>query len=302
MNVLCGTNELFRKGKLLREHGFSGLLKGKLKPEELVLIYKSYDVVGDISIIRVPEKLKRQSPVIAEAIIQFHKNVKAVWRQVGAVGGEFRLRKLEYVAGEKRTVTIYKEYGCVFRVDLEKCYFSPRLSFERMRIAQLVKPHEIVVNMFAGVGSFSITIAKHSKAAEIYSIDVNQTAFQYMWENVLLNKVLNQVIPLKGDAKTIITEKLRKTADRVLMPLPEKAYEYLDAAVAALKPKGGWVHYYDFEHARKDEDPVEKMKAKVSEKLSMMDVNFTIPSSRLVRDTGPRWHQVVLDIKIKGNH
>jgi len=275
------------------------LLEGKFKPEELELIYKSYDIIGDIAIIRVPKKLEHQSRIIAEAIMQFHKNVKAVWHQVGAVGGEFRLRKLVHVAGEKRTTTAYREYGCIFKVDLEKCYFSPRLSFERMRIAQLVRPNEIAVNMFAGVGSFSIAIAEHSQAEKIYSIDVNPAAFQYMWENVLLNKVLNQVIPLEGDAKTIITEKLRGTADRVLMPLPEKAYEYLDIAVAALKPKGGWVHYYDFEHARKDEDPIEKMKAKVSKKLSLMNATFAIPFSRLVRATGPRWYQVVLDIEIK---
>jgi tRNA (guanine37-N1)-methyltransferase len=276
------------------------LLKAKLTSEEQSLVYKSYDIVGDIAIIRVPEKLEHQSIIIAEAIMQLHKNVKAVWRQSSAVGGEFRLRKLEHVAGEERTVTTYVEHGCVFKVDLEKCYFSPRLSFERMRIAQMVKPHEVVVNMFAGVGSFSIIIAKHSSAERIYSVDVNPTAFQLMRENALLNRVLNHVIPLFGDAKTIIAERLQKTADRVLMPLPEKAYEYLDFAVMALKPKGGWVHYYDFEHARKDEDPVEKVKAKVSRKLSQMNVNFAIPFGRVVRDTGPRWQQVALDIQIRG--
>lgn len=81
------------------------LLEGKMSPAELEHVYKSYDVVGDIAIIRVPEKLERHSIAIAEAVMQLHKNVKAVWRQSSAVGGEFRLRKLVYVAGEKRTVT-----------------------------------------------------------------------------------------------------------------------------------------------------------------------------------------------------
>jgi len=274
------------------------LLEDKLKPEELRFVFKSYDIVGDIAVIRVPGKLEHKSILIAEAIMQHHSNVRSVWRQTSAVSGEYRLRKLEHVAGERRATTTYREYDCVFRVDLEKCYFSPRLSFERMRVARLVKPREVVVNMFAGVGSFSIIIAKHSEADKIYSIDVNPAAFQYMRENVLLNKVLNRVVPLKGDARATITEKLANTADRVLMPLPEKAYEYLDVAVEALKPEGGWVHYYDFVQARKNEDPVDKVKLKVSEKLSRMDVNFTIPSSRLVRDTGPWWQQIVLDIQI----
>lgn len=275
------------------------LLKDKLESREIEQIYKSYDIIGDIAIIRIPDKLKHQNITIAEAIMQLHKHVKSVWRQSSAVRGEFRLRKLEHVCGEKRTLTTHKEYGCVFKVDLAKCYFSPRLSYERMRIARSVKPREIVVNMFAGVGCYSIIIAKYSKVEKIYSIDVNPVAFQFMWENVLLNKVLEQVIPLKGDAKTIIAESLRKIADRVLMPLPEKAFEYIDFAVAALKPKSGWVHYYDFEHAKKGERPIEKVKEKVAEKLSEIGLDFAIPFSRVVRDTGPRWYQVVLDIQIK---
>lgn len=284
----------------MRKNSLSNQLKDKLSPEELRLVYKSYDIIGDIAIIRVSEKLKSESTVIAEALMGLHKRVKAVWLQSGAVSGTFRLRDLEHMAGEKRTVTTCNEHGCVFRVDLLNCYFSPRLAYERMRIAQLVKPSEVVVNMFAGVGSFSIIIARYSQVEKVYSIDVNPMAFDYMRENVLLNHVLNRVIPLKGDAKTVITERLRNMADRVLMPLPEKAYEYLDYAVTTLKPTGGWIHYYDFEYARKDEDPIKKVKAKISRKLSQLSIDFALPFGRIVRDTGPRWQQVVVDIEIRG--
>ena len=283
----------------MRKHGLLNLLKDKLSPEELRLVCQSYDIISDIAIIRVPEKLKGESAIIAEALMGLHKHVRAVWRQSGAVGGEFRLRGLDHVAGEKRTVTTYKEHGCVFRVDLLNCYFSPRLAYERMRIAQLIEPDEVIVNMFAGVGSFSIIIAKHSQSERVYSIDVNPMAFAYMQENVLFNHAVNRVIPLKSDAKTVIMERLQNTADRVLMPLPEKAYEYLDYAVAALKPNGGWIHYYAFEHIRKDENPIEKVKTKVSRKLSRLGIDFALPFGRVVRDTGPRWQQVVVDIQIR---
>lgn len=288
------------EGSLLRKSSLSALLGGKLQPEELELAYESYDIVGDVAVIRVPEKLIHQSITIAEAVLQLHKNVRAVWRQSSAVSGEFRLRKLEYVAGERRALTTHKEHGCVFSVDLENCFFSPRLSYERMRIAKLVQPGEAVVNMFAGVGSFSIIIARHSQAERVYSVDINPIAVGLMQKNVLLNRVLNRVVPLEGDAKNIIEERLPRTADRVLMPLPEKAYEYLGYCVEALKPKGGWVHYYDFEHARKGESSIGKVKAKVYEKLSLMGISFTISSGRIVRDIGPRWQQVVLDIQILG--
>jgi tRNA (guanine37-N1)-methyltransferase len=286
----------------LTKSDLSALLDAKLRPEELKLVYKSYDIIGDIAVIRVPEKLVHQSTIIAEAILQLHNNVKAVWRQSSAVYGRFRLRKLDHVAGEMRTLTTYKEHGYTFSVDLKNCFFSPRLSHERMRIARLVHEDEVVINMFAGVGSFSIIIAKHSQAKRVYSIDVNPAAVGFMRENILLNRVLNRVVPVEGDSKTIVKERLRKTADRILMPLPEKAFEYLDYGIEALKPEGGWVHYYDFEHARKGESAVGKVEAKVSQKLLLMGVSFSIPFSRIVRDTGPRWQQVVLDVQIFGKY
>ena len=275
------------------------LLAGKLEPWELNLLYKSYDIIGDVVVVRIPEYIKHRREIIAEAIMQGHKHVKTVQCQVSPVSGYLRLRELEWVAGEKRTETIHRESGCVFKVDLEKCYFSPRLSYERMRIARLVQPGEVIVNMFAGVGCCSIIIAKHSKAEKIYSIDINPAAIQYMRENIKLNKIEERVVSIQGDAKRVIEEELRNLADRVLMPLPERAYEYLDCAVLALKPKGGWIHYYNFEHAKKGENPVEKIELKVSKKLQMLGANFEVTLGRVVRGVGPNWFQIVLDIVVK---
>jgi tRNA (guanine37-N1)-methyltransferase len=270
-----------------------------LPPEDLAYVYNSYDIVGDIAVIRLTEKSRKYSEIIGEAILNVHKNVKTVLAQTSPIHGDFRLRKLEHVAGENRTITVHKESGCLFTVDVEKCYFSPRLFYERMRIAKQVDSGEVVVNMFAGVGCFSVIIAKHSDARKVYSIDVNTVAIQYMQENIMLNRVYGKVVSLEGDAKEIIKDRLCHVANRVLMPLPEKAFEYLPYALLALKKTGGWIHYYDFEHAKKNESPVEKVKLKVAEKLKSLNVDFEFPFSRVVRTTGPNWYQTVLDIRVK---
>ena len=275
------------------------LLSAVLPSEELSQVYNSYDIIGDIAIIRLTENSRKYSSIIAEAIMRIHRNVRTVLAQTSPVQGDFRLRKLEYVAGEKKTTTIHRESGCLFTVDLGKCYFSPRLFYERMRIAKLVKDGETILNMFAGVGCFSIVIAKHSNAEKIYSIDINPAAIQFMKENVRLNRVYGRVIPIEGDAKEVIRERLKNRANRVLMPLPEKAFEYLPYAVLALKNGEGWIHYYDFEHAGRNESAVEKVKAKVAGKLEKLGVNFGIPFSRVVRTTGPNWYQIVLDISVR---
>ena len=261
-------------------------------------VYNSYDIVGDIAIIRLSEKSFQFKEKIAETIMKIHKNVKTVLAQTSPVHGDFRTRKLEYVAGENKTVTVHKEYGCLFSVDVKKCYFSPRLHYERMRIARYVGDGEVIVNMFAGVGCFSIVIAKNSNAEKIYSIDINPIAIEFMKENVRLNKVYGRVIPMLGDAKEIILQKLLRKAERVLMPLPEKLYKYLPYALSALRSKKGWIHCYDFEHTRKYEDPVEKVKRKVIKKLESLHVDYDVSFGRVVRTTGPNWYQVVLDIRI----
>jgi len=234
----------------------------------------------------------------AKAIMSVHRNVKTVLLQASPVAGNLRLRRLTHVAGENKTSTVHKEYGCLFSVDVEKCYFSPRLSHERMRIAGIVKPNETVVNMFAGVGCFSIIIAKHANAAKVFSIDANPAAIQFMQENIRLNRVYNKVIPLLGDSKAIINNRLQRVADRVLMPLPEKALGYLPCALSALKASGGWIHYYGFEHAAKTESPAEKVKLKVAETLEPLGIDFEFSFVRVVRSTGPNWFQLAADIHV----
>lgn len=279
--------------------GIKALLADRLKPDELKLLYKSYDIVGEIAIIRFPKVLQKRRQIIAEAIMQIQKHIKTVLCQAGPVSRDLRLRKLKWIAGERKTETTYREHGCVFKVDLERCYFSPRLSYERMRISEHVQPNEVIVNMFSGVGCYSILMAKHSEAKKIYSIDINSVAIEYMRENIRLNKVEGRVVPILGDAKIVIEKKLRNASNRVLMPLPEKAYEYLDCAVSTLKPVDGWIHYYAFEHAKKHENPIEKVKAKVFGKLQKLSVGFEVPFGRVVRTTGPNWYQVVVDILVK---
>ena len=153
--------------------------------------------------------------------------------------------------------------------------------------------------MFAGVGCFSIIIAKKVNTARVFSIDINPIAVQYMEENIRINRVYGKVLPLEGDSKAIIQNNLQGVADRVIMPLPEKALEYLPSAISALKPMGGWIHYHCFEHAAKNEDPIKNAKLKLIPQLSRLNVDFEINLLRIIRKVGPNWHQIVADINIK---
>ena len=274
-------------------------LSNSLSLETLDEVFSSFDLIGDIAIIKAPSN-SNAAVLVAKQIMVIHKGVNSVFLQTSPVHGDHRIRKLTLLAGKNKTVATYKEAGCLFAVDIEKCYFSPRLSYERLHIACQVLPNETVINMFAGVGCFSIITAKKIPNTKVYSIDINPTAYKFMKENILVNKVFGKVVPLLGDAKDVVETQLQSVADRVLMPLPEKALEYLPVAISALKKEGGWIHYYDFQHATTEEDPRKKTEKKVAEKLTSLGIHYTFAHGRVIRSTGPYWYQTALDIRVNG--
>ncbi|MEM0356100.1 MAG: class I SAM-dependent methyltransferase family protein [Desulfurococcaceae archaeon] len=270
-----------------------------LGPEDARRIWGRMEFIGDILLIRIPfdmdiSKLK----VLADRILKEFKYVKSVWGGYPGVKTEYRIREFVHLAGEERSETIYREHGCLFKVDFRKVYISPSLSYEHARIAKLVRDGEVVTNMFAGAGLFSIVIAKHAKPRIVYSIDINPHAYYYMVENVKLNKVENIVIPLLGDAAEIILTQLRNTSDRVLMPYPDIALEYLIYAINAIKEKG-YIHIYLHVSSGREEDPVLTAENIVCNKLNDLGYNkFVIENGRVVREVAPRRYQVVLDVYI----
>jgi tRNA (guanine37-N1)-methyltransferase len=267
-------------------------LRGQLSDEELRQ-FRAFDIVGDIAVVKLPEELLPKKSLIGQALLQVHSQVRTVLNQTTPVGGEFRTRELEVIAGEPRTETIHHEAGCKFRVDLAKTYFSPRLATERLRVAKLVKPGEEVTNLFAGVGSYSVIIAHHTEAAQVYSIDKNPAAFDYMKENIRINKVGDRVIPILGDAREVVEQELSRKADRVLMPLPESSHKFFDVAVRALKPAGGIIHFYDYGQELDMFGP--SFEFAVSAAASE-GFNVELLMARKVRSYATRCYHVVLDL------
>jgi tRNA (guanine37-N1)-methyltransferase len=251
------------------------------------------DVVGDIAIVRLEGYTGPQRRRIGKALLEELKNVKVVLEQEGGIEGEFRLRKLKHLAGEKRTETLHRENGCAFKVDVARCYFSPRLSTERLRVAEMVGRKERVLNMFAGVGPYSIPIAK-KVGAHVVSCELNSLAAKYHRENDRLNKVEDLVTVINADAAKL-PELVSGRFDRVLMPLPSEADRYLGTALQLAK-KGGTVHYY--RHLLgKDEGEAE---AALGNELRGLLPPRTKYAARRVREVGPRWIEMVAEIRAPG--
>ncbi len=283
-------------------------LKGVLDDSELKKVVKSYDIIGDTILIRVHSDLESKRGIIAEALHKIYPHVRSIaavplYAHTDRI---YRTRDLEVIWGDENMETMHKESGCLFKVNPKRVFFSPRLSYERMRVASKVMAGETIINMFSGVGCFSIIIARMQPQTKIYSIDVNPYAYEYMNENVRLNRMEGRVIPILGDVREELKKSgLERVADRVLMPLPEEAHSFLPLAVRALKldkeGAGGVIHYYDVSTGRKDDDlfvmPIKRVRGIISSVFGD-SLRLKIEEKRIVRSVAPRRYHVVLDLNL----
>ena len=249
-------------------------LKDKLSAKELALVPTSFDVVGDIMIFsEFPKELSKKEKFIGGVILDIYPHIKTILKKTRKYSGKFRTAKLKIIAGEKKKETTHKENNVFIKLDVEKVYFSARMSSERKRVTELVKPNESVLVMFSGSGAYPLVIAKNSNAKEVYGIEISPTAHKYALENIKKNKMEGKIRLFLGDADKV-TPKINKSFDRILMPLPKGGEKFLGLALRYTK-KNGVIHFYDFLHEGefyKAEDKAKNACGKSKRKYKKLDM------------------------------
>ena len=206
------------------------------------------DIIGSIAIVKFPTySTKKEKIKTANEIFKEHRSIKTVLEKVGKFKGRLRKQETKYVAGEKTKEVLYRENGCVFRLNVDETYFSPRLSNERKEISGYVKKGDDVLVMFAGVAPYSIVIAKKSKANKVVSVEINKEANKYAKQNVELNKLQKKVEVVQGDVKRIAKKFFleKRKFDVIVMPRPQLKDSFLHEAFI-LSKSGTRIFYYDF--------------------------------------------------------
>jgi Predicted methyltransferase len=276
--------------------------KKSLTVSEILGFSIAYEIVGDIAVIddKITESEDDSAEIsdilniskIADAILTAHPAVKTVLLSTGPISGEFRTRPLQFIAGIDKTATIHKEYGCKYNVDLARAYFTPRLSTERHRILSQIKDGETVIDMFAGVGPYSIMIAKNASPKLVIANDKNEAATELLQKNAALNKVSNMIV-LNEDA-AILSKEYEGVGDHVIMNLPHNAYDFLDTAVSVCR-KNGVIHYYAM---TSDDDLFDGSIEMIRTAAEKQNRKIEVVEMKNVRSYAPHQYNICLDVRI----
>ncbi|WP_436903267.1 class I SAM-dependent methyltransferase [Halovenus halobia] len=256
-------------------------------PDDLIDFSASYERLGEVIII--DEDAPERARALADALVDSDIPTKTVLNRASKIRGEQRVRDWEVLVGDE-TEALHREYGCEFALDLAAVYFSPRLATERHRVTEQVAAGEQVFDMFAGVGPFTIPMAKRGEHA--VGVDINETAIEYLRANAGRNSVADRVTGIHGDVRDT-TDKYAGWADRLVMNLPHSANEFVDTAVA-LAGEECVIHYYDIQH----EDDLFGPGERAIREAATPEYEVTVENRHTVRSYAPHEYNVVLDVRL----
>ena len=274
----------------IKQHpkNFAELLKDELTEDEIEALRTSFDTIGEIVILEIPDDLENKKQIIGDAALEFTKR-RSVYMKKSAIKGTTRVRDLEFLSGIDDSVTIHREHGARLKLDVREVYFSPRLATERKRVMESVREGEKILDMFCGIGPFPIVISRNKKV-NVTAVDINESAIRYLNENIRLNKLKGTVETHAGDIAEV-SNMFKTKFDRIIMNLPGLAYTFLDLAVDLIE-ENGIINYYEFSDSY--EQGINRLKKACLKKNKEVEIINT----RKVKSTSPgEWH-VAIDGKI----
>ncbi|MDK2892272.1 class I SAM-dependent methyltransferase family protein [Methanohalophilus sp.] len=254
-------------------------------PDQLKYVPSGWQVIGKVIVITIPENIASLKPVIGEELLKMYPSCSCVVNDKG-IKGKLRQPAREIIAGDV-TETVHRENGCVFKLDVTKVMYSKGNLYEKKYMRKL-GTGETIVDMFAGIGYFTIPIAVHARPEKIYAIELNSESYSYLLENIRLNRVEDIVEPILGDCM----EKTPKAvADRVLMGYIGNTHEYLETAISALKREGGIIHYHESVPEKIfPERPISRIMEAASNKGKMVKI---LEYRRIKKYSPGVWHAVI---------
>lgn len=264
-------------------------LAATLDAEALQRLPRGYFRVGDVLLLELP--LPGPEAEIAEAYAR-RLRMRSVLGREGGVEGEFREPRTRLLWGDADTTTTHVEVGVKYRIDPARVMWSPGNLAERQRLAAWRLAGETVVDLFAGIGYLTLSLAVHAQASRVVAIEKSPTTFAFLKENLALNGVSERVDARLGDCRDVAP---KGVADRVLLGLLPDSLEFLPTALAALKPPGGRLHVHRVVPAADIAGAWEEVAARIR----AVGATPRLEGTHVVKSFGPRRDHVVFDVEVR---
>ncbi len=266
-------------------------LKDSINSHLLNKLPSSYAVIGDIAIFhRIDEELREHKEIIGESLIEIDSRVNTVIEQI-ETKTEFRKPEIRYIAGVENTETIHKEFNTKFKIDLDKITFSPGNKGERGHLLKIIKDNEVICDMFACVGNLSLPIVVNNPTVTVYGIELNKEAYNYLTDNISLNKVEERYFAILGDNRI---ETPKNIATRVILGFFNIDKKQFEKAIEAINEKG-WIHYH-YTSPRGLKSPINEVIQKASKSMHFEADKIDI---RRIKKFSPRLEHMCADIRIR---
>jgi len=272
-------------------------LNSELTQEELDKLPRGFQMISKIILLKLLSELYEKRFIIAKKCLELYPKMESVYYYGGKITGQFRIpEKIEFLAGKDDSIVIHKEHGVLYKFDITKIMFSKGNLNERKYLTTLVKPGEIIIDMFAGIGYFSLPIGIHSEAKLIYSIELNPVAFEYLKENVKLNHLEFKIIPIFGNCKEKVKELAENgiTADRIIMAVFPAPKDFISSALLCVKDSGTFIHY----EGVIEKDNYLELYDEFDKVAQQNGYQCEFIEHRVVKSYGPRLYHIVVDILV----
>jgi len=262
-----------------------------LPSELLSLLPNKWEKIGSVVTMKLPKELYGYKVMVGKVYAEVLE-VTSVLNDLGGISGVYREPVVEVMYGSPQTETIHVENGIRFMIDPQRIMFSSGNMGERRRMASVASPDDIVVDLFAGIGYFSLPIAVYSKPKKVFACEINPIAYEYLCRNVVLNRVGHLVEPCFGDNRLVAP---KGCASRVILGYLHDPWEFLPVALQCLKNMVGVLHYHELVPVKDiPRQPLSHIECVATE----YDRQVELITVEKIKSYAPRIHHVVLDVRI----
>ncbi|MXQ87377.1 hypothetical protein E5288_WYG001522 [Bos mutus] len=274
-------------------------------------VTSGFSRVGHIAHLNLRDHQLPYKHLIGQVMIDKNPGITSAVNKINNIDNTYRNFEMEVLSGEENMMTKVRENNYTYEFDFSKVYWNPRLSTEHSRITELLKPGDVLFDVFAGVGPFAIPAAK--KKCTVFANDLNPESHKWLLHNCKLNKVDQKVKVFNLDGRDFLQgpvreelmqqlgplSKERKHSVHIVMNLPAKAIEFLSAFKALLEgqPCGSEllpiVHCYSFS---KDANPAKDVQQRAATVLGISLEAYS--SVHLVRNVAPNKEMLCITFRI----